>query len=400
MIGLILAIAANVGGIGGLLTTYLHGLYIKRCKCIKSRPVRYPFVTVIAPHRGAIIRENVEDLVSQNYEGIWEIIFVTTHEDVSCNQLQYYAQNYTNVRVVLADDVVQLAKRNGIHRGQKNHNFVTALSALSPETEAIAFVDADVCPSRDWLKTLVKPLCTANAKIGATTLARLYVPGPGLASQTQAVWVLGSAAFLVGPWGYVWGGSFAIPKHILERTDILDRWKGLKGSISSDDLNLSIALRQSDYHVRYVPGCKALRKPPQRRENWADVLRFTNRQLLHTWWSRKDLWLVVFITHGMKSLALLGSLCIAWLEPLALLAMIAPLMDIVGFWLLNSSLRLVDKSNRELHQSLQKAILLAGSIAPVVATINAIIALTRTRMQWSGIEYTRRTVIGYTSDNA
>ncbi len=396
MIELILPIVAILGGIGGLLTAYLHALYVKRWKDRKSSPVSCPHVTVIAPHKGKIIRENIKDLISQDYKGIWEIIFVTTREDSSYNQLLYYTQKYNNLRIIVAEDVVQLARHRGIYRGQKNHNFVTALSALSAQTEVIAFIDADVCPSRDWLRTLVEPFSKPDAELGATTLARLYTPGPGLASHLQAVWVLGSAAFLVGPWGYIWGGSFAIPKAVLENTDVLDRWKGLKGSISSDDLNLSLALRQHGYRTCYVPGCKALRKPPQKRETLSDVLRFTNRQLLHVCWTRKDLWLATFMTHGMESLALLGSLCIVWLQPIALLALIAPVLNIIGFFLLNRSVQSVAKSDRKLYRSLQKAILLVGVLMPILATINAIVAVFRVRMVWGGIEYTRRAVIGYT----
>jgi len=398
--GFVLAIVANLAGIAGLATTWLHHRYVKQWQRREDRPTDYPRVAVVAPHRGPITEEYVDALVAQEYPGEWEIIFVTTRGDASYHQLQCYVKDNTNVRVVVADDVVQLSQERGIHRGQKAHNLVTALSTVSPETKVIAIIDSDVYPFRDWLRTLVDPFSGADVKLGATTFARLYMPGPGLASCTQAVWVLGSDAFLVGPWGYVWGGSFAIRKGILEQTDALDRWKGLRGSISSDDLNLSIALRRGRYHRCYVPGCKAMRKPPHGRETWSDVLRFTNRQLLHTWWARKDLWLAAFLSHGVKSFAILGSLCIAWLQPAALLVLFAPMMDTAGFLLTVHTLRSMDSSNSELYRSLRKAVLLAGPLAPILGAINLITAMIKTRMRWGGVEYTRTAVVGYTRDDS
>lgn len=400
MTGLVLAMVANLAGIAGLVTTWLHYCYVKQWQSRIDHPNEYPRVAVIAPNRGPIIQECVDALVTQEYPGEWEIIFVTTREDTSYHQLQHYAKDNAHVRVELADDVVQLAKERDVHRGQKAHNLVTALSTVSPETAIIAVIDNDVYPSHDWLQTLIEPFSGADAKLGATTFARLYIPGPGLASCTQAVWVLGSDAFLVGPWGYVWGGSFAIRKEILEQTDALDRWKGLQGSISSDDLNLSVALRRGRYRRCYVPGFKAIRRPPHERETWSDVLRFTNRQILHTWWARKDLWLAAFLSHGVKSLAVLSSLCIAWLQPVALFGLIAPVMDTVGFLLTVYTLRSLDSPDLQLHRSLRKAVLLAGPLAPILGAINLITAMVKTRMRWGGVEYTRTAVLGYTRDDS
>jgi cellulose synthase/poly-beta-1,6-N-acetylglucosamine synthase-like glycosyltransferase len=400
MMGLILATAANLAGVMGLFTTLLHRRYVKQWRRKPDHPNKHPQVTVIAPHRGLIVEECIDALIAQEYAGNWEIIFVTTQSDASYQQLQCYAEDNAHVRIAVADDVVQLACELDVHCGQKAHNLVTALSAASPDSEVFAVIDSDVQPSHDWLRALVEPFSGADSKLGATTFARLYEPGSGLASCTQAVWVLGSDAFLVGPWGYVWGGSFAIRRDILEQTDALDRWKGLRGSISSDDLNLSVALRLARYRTCYVPGCKAIRRPPRERETWSAVLRFTNRQVLHTWWSRKDLWLAAFMSHGVKSLAILGALCIAWLQPVALLALIAPLIDTSGFLLTVHTLQSLDSSNPQLHRSSYNAVLLAGALAPLLAGLNLITAVAKTRMCWGGVEYTCRAVVGYTEDDS
>ena len=142
-----------------------------------------------------------------------------------------------------------------------------------------------------------------------------------------------------------------------------------------------------------------MRVPPKEGETWSDVLKFTNRQCLHAWWSRRALWLVVFM-EGMKSIALLGALAIAWLQPVALLALCVPIMDILRFSLVVAALRSLDSSNRPFLKSQQKAILAAGPLPSLLCIINTVAAATRTHMRWGGVEYTYTTVVGYTEDDS
>ncbi|MBN2315356.1 MAG: glycosyltransferase family 2 protein [Sedimentisphaerales bacterium] len=400
MIGLILALVANVTGLLSFVAAGLHHYYIKRWHRRRRFVDRYPRVAVIAPHRGQIIPENVDALIAQDYPGPWEIIFVTTRDDRAYEPLRAYAERHPHVRLVIAHDVVQLAREQGIHRGQKNENLIMALSAISVETEVIAGIDSDVYPTRDWLRALVEPFADADSKLGAATFAVFYEPGTSLASCTQAAWVLGSAGFLIGPWGYVRGGSFSIHRRVLETTDLLERWKGEKGPIFSDDINLSVALRGGGYRTCYVPGARAVCKKPRRRETWSNVLRFTNRQLLHVWSARKDLWLIVLLTHGFKSLALIGALCVAWWHPAGLLALTVPLIDIFSFLVSLRSLRRFDPSNEQLYESLRRIIPRGAPLAPILATINTLLVCFTTQMRWGGVAYTRRTVVGYTGDDS
>jgi len=400
MTGLILALAANLTGLFSFVAAGLHHRYIIRWQRRRRPTAPYPRVAVIAPHRGRVVPEHVEALIAQDYPGTWEILFVTTRDDRAYEPLRSYAERHPHVRLEVAHDVVQLAREQGIHRGQKDENLVTALSVIPAETEIVAGIDSDVCPTEDWLRALVEPFIDADTKLGATTFARFYEPGASVASCTQAAWILGSGGFLIGPWGYVWGGSFAVHRRVLETTDVLDRWKGKKRLSFSDDLNLSVALRRAGYRTCYVPGARAVRKAVRRRETWSDVLRFTNRQLLHVWWTRKDLWLIVLLSHGLKSLALIGALGIARWQPAGLLALIVPLMDIVAFRVSLRSLRRFDPSQEQLYESLRRIIPRGAPPAPILALINTLAACVTTRMRWGGVVYTRRTVVGYTDDDS
>jgi len=396
MFGLVTMLIAIISALGTLIPACALRRYVKKWIGKRIQPESYPRVAVIAPQRGEINPQNIEALLQQDYPATWEVVFVTTREDPSWRQLQQYAETFERVRVVPAEDVVELAQQRGIHRGQKNHNLVTALSAIPPETEVYAFIDADACPMHDWLRKLITPLTTNDPKLGAVTSARIYSPGSGLASYTQAVWVLGTALFLVGAWRYVWGGGFALPKAVFETAEVLRHWDGTEGFIANDDLNLTIALRRHGYDVRFVPDCLLLRRPPAIREDWRAVLRFTNRQLLHVWWVRRDLWLVGLLTQGIKTLAVLCSLIVAWWQPIGLLALMAPLMDIFSGWIAANALSSEAPQAAEVRQALRKVILFAP-LASGLGTINILTTLVRRRMRWGGVEYSKRTVIGRTN---
>jgi len=397
MLGLISVFLAFIGALGVLSTAFILRRHAKQWAKKRIKPESYPRVAVIAPQRGEINQRNIEALLKQDYPGAWEVFFVTTRDDISWRQLQRYVEEFEHVQIVPAEDVVELAQRCGIHRGQKNHNLVTALAAIPPKTEMYAFIDADACPMRGWLRKLITPLTTNDLKLGAVSSARIYAPGSGLASYTQAAWVLGSASFLVGPWCYVWGGGFATPKVVFETADVLRRWDGQEGFIANDDLNLSVALRRHGYRTLFAPDCLLLRHPPVSKENWRDVLRFTNRQLSHVWWVRKDLWLTVLLTHGIKTLALFSALVVAWWQPIGLLALIVPLIDIVNGWVIENVLSGELREEVDIRKARWKVIF-ASPIASSLGALNTLTAPLRRRMRWGGVEYAKRTVVGYTGD--
>ncbi len=72
-----------------------------------------------------------------------ESIFLTTQDDASFPQLQKYITAYKHAKIVSATDVAQLAKKQGVHRSQKNKNLIKAMEAASAETEIYVIVDAD-----------------------------------------------------------------------------------------------------------------------------------------------------------------------------------------------------------------------------------------------------------------
>ncbi|MBN1364812.1 MAG: glycosyltransferase family 2 protein [Syntrophaceae bacterium] len=409
-----LAIASSLIGV-----TYVWELRSHVKKWSRKKPEYYPALTVIAPHRGEIDPVNIDAVLGQNYPGKWEVIFVTTQDDASLPQLQKYSAEHKNVKTVIADDVVQLAKKKGIHRCQKNSNVIAAIGASSPDTEIYVFVDADTHPFSDWLSNLIAPLTDSNSRLGAVTSARVYLPDRGLASWVQVLWILISDSFLVGEHKYIWGGGMAIPKKVFEEANLMSQINGQDGcSITTDDMNLYAELRKQGYETLFVPDCIVLRPPQKTKENLLDVIRFTNRQILQTWWTTKAIW--IFLANiGIRFPMLLCALIIARWYPLCLLALLSILIDtFMGilalktlidaeprvsakmiFWEINSNSNLSDRLlEPKIRVNVNFWVFLLPIVTPFVVTINSIVVPFFRKMRWSGVEYTRRSVVGYTDD--
>jgi len=416
-IGYLCASLAITSSLIGLLSVFAFRTHIRNW--IRKKPEKYPGLTVISPQRGKIDSDNIDAVLKQNYPGAWEVIFVTTKDDASLPQLHHYAQKYKHVKIAIADDVVQLAATKEIHRCQKNNNLLTAIEAASPETEVYVIVDADARPFSDWLSNLVAPLADGNAKLGAVTSARIYLPGKGLASLVQVLWILISAMFLVGKHRYIWGGGLAIPKAVFEKAHLGRSLEGQEGcSITTDDMNILNALRSRGYETLFVPDCLVLRHPPAKKETLAHVITFTNRQVLQTWWTTKAIW--VFLSNiGIRLPMLLCALVIAWWHPWCLLALLSIVIDVIMgitalktvidteprlsakliFWIMKSKGAIAGRLLQpEIRIQVNFWIVLLPIVTPLVVTINSTVVPFFKKMQWSGIEYTRRKVIGYTGD--
>lgn len=400
MIEIIIAALAILPSLVYLFTALGYKHYVTQWQEKDTSTESYPHVTVIAPQRGPIDRENIEALLEQDYKGKWEIIFVTTAEDVSRIQLGPIIERNQHTRLVLAEDVVHLAETQEIHRGQKSENILSVIEASHSDTEIFACIDADVWPSNDWLKSLVGPFCRNDGQVGATTMYRVCLPGSSWASCVQCDWTLGSVGYLVGPTIFTWGGSMAFSKTVLDKTDVIERWKGKKGSISTDDLNLSIALRKADYNIYFVPGGSAISKPPEQSQSFRNILRFMNRQMLHCRWVQKNLFWTVFVVCVSKSIALIAALCLLWWYPVLIFILLTPLIEILSLLWINKTLESITPPQRLKRGHLTRAILLGGGFTQLLTGLICMRILTVNRFEWSGVVYSYRKVLGYSDDRS
>ena len=158
-------------------------------------------------------------------------------------------------------------------------------------------------PFRDWLCNLVAPLSERqfqtrrrHVRKNVYSGQRTGLPDSGFLDSHLLY------TFLVGKYKYIWGGGLAIPKAVFEKANLMSHINGKGGcSITTDDMNIYVALRDQGYDTLFMPHCILFRTPPEKTERLLHVVRFTNRQRLQTWWTNKVIF--TFLVHYWNKVA-------------------------------------------------------------------------------------------------
>ena len=170
-----------------------------------------------------------------------------------------------------------------------------AIRYLEPDTEAIAFVDADCEPGPTWLEDLIAPL--ADSRIGAVSGIRWYMPQLGSFGSWVRYLFNALAVFQMYNFSIPWGGSFAVSRHILAELSLLTEWARSFG----EDTSAYRPLRRLNKRIAFSPRATALCKEPISLRATYD---FIFRQLLslrlhHPYWA------VIFLMNFASLLAVL-----------------------------------------------------------------------------------------------
>jgi len=203
-----------------------------------------PAVALLLPVRGLDegFDDNVRALLSQAYPKYRLVVIADQEDDPAAARIRELAADRPRVpvEVLLSDPAGMGGKVNALR---------TALLRLRPEDEVVAFADADIRPSADWLRQLVQPL--ADVTVGASTGFRWYVPATaGFWSLVRSEWNAVSANVLFDARrNYTWGGSSAIRTEHLSKLRLDERWR----EVLSDDLLVTAAVRGAGMKIVYAP---------------------------------------------------------------------------------------------------------------------------------------------------
>ena len=125
--------------------------------------------------------------------------------------------------------------------GQKIANLRAALAHITPADEIIVFADADIRPSRDWLKRLIAPLLDGKADI-VSGFAWLVVDDRSFSTCVMASM---AATMVTAPriplLNAAWGGSVAMSRERCEALDLRQAWRGA----FCDDLHLTAIAKRA-----------------------------------------------------------------------------------------------------------------------------------------------------------
>ena len=276
--------------------------------------------------------------------------------------------------------------------GEKVYNLQRAVEALPADKfEMLAFTDSDVRLPRAWLTKLIAPL--SDGRIGATTAYRWIIPsGSGMESLPSCLasaWN-GSVATMLGkPNGnFCWGGGTAIRRKTFDDVNVLEAWKGAV----SDDFAITYALEQAGKPIIFCSECLAATLHPW---TFADLLEFTNRQILITRIYSPRRWQLGAAAHLSYSLTLFYALYVIlysivdgdpWGQ-LLLLTLAIPLLAAMKGAMRTIA---VGEAMPESKAKLQEWSWVSPVFAPVIPFLfswNFIASLLSKTIRWRGIRY-------------
>ena len=195
--------------------------------------------------------------------------------------------------------------------GEKVSNLRKAVEKLDESFNVIVFVDSDVTLSRAWLTKLISPL--GDARVGAATTYRWLIPTrwpnkQDFASALGSAWNA-SVATMLGDHGhnFCWGGGTAIRRGTFNDINALEFWQGAV----SDDLALTNALENQNKQILFVPECMA---PTLYGATFAELLEFTNRQIILTRVYSPRMWVAGFLSHASYVITSIVALFVVFSE--------------------------------------------------------------------------------------
>jgi len=366
--------------------------YLAYFKAELGKPVSVltPFVTVIAPCRGADqgLDKNLRSLLSQSYPG-YEVVFVVDNIHDSSVPIIEEARATTGVPTKLV-----IAKRSNVS-GQKVENLREGVLHADERSEVFVFVDSDVKLTATWLRDLVAPL--KDPGIGAATGYRWFLSKrPTFATELRSAWnaSIASALGRNTSSNFCWGGSTAIRREIFEKADMRERWRGTL----SDDFAVTRAIKELGLPIVFVPGAMTVTVEDC---SFAGLLEFTTRQMKITRVYAQPLWLMSFIGSGIFMAVLLASMAIVifskannvrvWAALLTLV--LVSFFSIGKAWLRLSAVKLaLPDYKADLNRQFWTQNTL-WALTPAVFFYNCIAALFSRRLTWRGTTYELKSTV-------
>jgi len=265
--------------------------YVRRSRAADAGGYAPP-AAVILPVAGADaeLRVNAGAYLAQDYPQYQLVLVVGDENGAACARLKELLGGAA-VRGGNCNASLLVAGPSKA-QGQKVHNLLHGLQAVRPEAEVLVFADADARPGPDWLRSLVAPL--EDRAVTVSTGFRWYLPGRSFVSQLRAAWDTSIATFLgEQDCSFPWGGSMAILRAEFDRLEVRARYWA---STVSDDYGLGRAVHDHGGRIRFEPRCLVASREDS---SFAELLRWTNRQIIITRVYAARLWALGLAAHGL-----------------------------------------------------------------------------------------------------
>ena len=182
-----------------------------------NHPDFSPFTSVIMSLRGKdpFVGQTIKNLLAQDYPAYELQIIVDSETDPVWETLKEF-ENHPLIKISILEDRLKTCSL-------KCSAIVQAIANVAQETEVIALADADIAPSKLWLRRLVSPL--RDPKIGVVTGNQWFSPTKNkMGSVIRSLWNAGAivVTFLAK---HTWAGSCAMRLQNVKDSGLIDQWR-------------------------------------------------------------------------------------------------------------------------------------------------------------------------------
>lgn len=324
-----------------------------------------PAVSVIAPTKGPEknLEDNIRGLLGQKYpkNKVQYIFVLDSKRDPACSTIKKLIRR--RAKIVIA--------RRLPHCSGKISALLTGVKHA--KNDVLVFMDTDGRPRRNWLRSLVGQLETADLTSGI----RFYLPSITLSSYIRSSWNSIGVSQIFSSWMFAWGVSMAIRKKTFYALQIPKHWS----TSLSDDATLSLQAKKSKMKIQFAARCILFARDEVK---FKDFIEFSNRQMIILKSYFPQLHILSMIAMGAVPffvlLAILSAIFSFYLPAVLLLS-------IVPLYFIRECIRFsLYKKNLTIDGSVLKYAL-AGLIAAWIFTYNSLQAVKRNTITWRGRTY-------------
>jgi cellulose synthase/poly-beta-1,6-N-acetylglucosamine synthase-like glycosyltransferase len=288
--------------LGAVLLLACLLLWVAGAGVVRPGPTRalraedLPRAGLVVPVAGGspAVSRAAASVLAQDYPS-FEVVFVTRNpQDPAAGLIREAVEGLAHARLVFAGPANRC--------GQKNHNLLRGLEALTDRPEILVFCDGTRTAPPGWLRSLVAPLVEGRLEVTSgyhhVLPADARLPTLGHAFSVLVLYLTRGVPFLNQPWG----GGTAIRRRTFERLGVRKVWAGNV----VDDVSLAALLKRNDVRVGASPGAWVL--TPLAGETLGSLTRWLFRQWFYLKVCLPGSWLAAGAACHLVSISLLGAL--------------------------------------------------------------------------------------------
>jgi len=311
-------------------------------------------VLVILPCKGkdVTLYENIASLLKQDYPNYRVLAVIDSLSDPAMQAIRDQKIDY-------------IVSRTECQNCSGKVRAIASAIEKFPDVAVYVVADSDVTFPKQWLTNLVRPL--GSPKIGVSTTFPHFEPTGGIWSKVKSVWgLVGIGLMQSRLTRFVWGGSMAFRRNLLDPEDI----EYFKKHISDDVAIMRIA-RKKGLDICYVESAAPMINSP---DDYRTFREWSNRQTALSISASRSILRYGVLFYSSEILLLIGGIVFSVVFTPVFLFLLFPYL-------------LFAYRNVQNHHKGGLYVFLIALIIPFISMSNLIKAAGMDVIQWRGSEY-------------